>query len=69
MRTAITPKDPTDNHRFLAVLLIPYEGGVAHCLMGANTQADLDAILAIPLQFADGAETTLIPADAFTEKP
>lgn len=69
MRAAVTPKDPTDNHRFLAVVLIPIEGGVAQCQMGANTQADLDALMDIPLKFTDGTQTTLIPADAFPGKP
>lgn len=67
MRTGILPHDPTDNHRFMAALLVPFEGGVAEFLMGANTQADLDALMAIPLRFSDGSETTVIPAEAFSK--
>ncbi|MGD0892844.1 MAG: hypothetical protein ABR923_15050 [Terracidiphilus sp.] len=68
MRAAIVPKDPTDPHRFLAVLLIPTPQGIAECLMFATRQDDLDALVAIPLKFDDGAESTLIPITAFTSR-
>jgi hypothetical protein len=68
MKAAIVPRDPTDPHRFLAVLLIPAPRGIAECLMAATTQADLDALMSIPLKFDDGLETTIIPATAFASR-
>lgn len=65
LRSAIVPRDSTDPHRFLAVLLFPTPNGIAECLMSASTQADLDALGSIPLKFDDGAESTLIPNTAF----
>lgn len=65
MRASIVPKDPTDPHRFFAVLLLPVTPGMAECLMEANTEADLDALMAMRLTFDDGAQGTLIPAGTF----
>jgi hypothetical protein len=65
MRASIVPKDPSDSHRFFAVLLIPTTQGVAECMMEATTEADLDALMAMRLKFDDGAESALIPASTF----
>ena len=65
MQSRIAPNDPRDPHRYLAVTLIPTAQGLAECLMEANTQADLDALKAIPIRFDDGTETTLISERAF----
>jgi hypothetical protein len=65
MRASILPKDLTDRHRFIAIVLIPINQTVAECMMGANTEADLDALMATHLKFDDGPESALIPAGTF----
>ena len=67
MRSTAVLKDRTwESPRYLDLLMIPTANGVAEYFLLGKTRADLDALMATRLTFEDGAETELIPNEAFT---
>jgi tetratricopeptide (TPR) repeat protein len=57
---------PAEPERFLALLIARVSDGVAEYFLECQTREELDALMATRLSFEDGAETRLIPAEAFS---
>ena len=67
MRSTAALKDRSwETPRYLAALMTPTANGVAEFLLLGKTRVELDALMATRLNFEDGAETDLIPNEAFT---
>jgi tetratricopeptide (TPR) repeat protein len=63
--TAILKDRPWETPRSLATLMTLTSRGVVEYFLLGKTRSDLDALMATHLNFEDGAETELIPNEAF----
>lgn len=68
MQSAISPKNPLNPNKYMAVMIVPTPQGLAEFLLQAKTDADFHALMATRIKFDDGAESEIIPAMAFRNK-
>ena len=67
MRSAAASKaQPWEPEKQVALLITPVPGGVIEYLLQGKTRGDLDTLMATRIRFEDGAESELIPSEAFS---
>lgn len=67
-RASIASRSSEEHSRFLAMLVLPVQGGIVEVLLVARTRAELNALSDVRIVFDDGTEGALVPASAFAEK-